>query len=462
MRPSARRFYLSLLALIAIVLLLAGTVIDRRAPGPDFGLWFFLAAIFTAFAAAAYPLVASFGRRLRLLEEAAHALAAGDLSARAVVDAHDDLAGMARAINEAADREARERRDLVRQRDEAAAALDFLPQGVALLTPELTVRHANAPFWVATGVEPPSRRPHLSAARQPLLMEICEEALRTGRSVTREIPLYAEERREVVVSVLPVPEAGHAEGWLLTIEELGPERRAAEIRREFVANASHELKTPLTSIRGYAETLLHGGLTDEEHREGFVETIRTQAERLEGLVDDLLSLADLERPDADLDLKDWDLGGVVRELAESFQDLASRRGLRLEVDAPPGVWVRCDRKRLELALRNLIDNAIKYTEEGWVRARVIATDGVARVEVADSGRGIPAEHIPRLFERFYRVDQGRSRALGGTGLGLSIVKHAVQLHGGTSGVESRVGGGTTFWFEIPREGPELPGRPSNP
>src|SRR5262245_35542456 len=360
MRPAARRFYFSLLALIAAVLALAGVAIDRGAPGPALGLWLFLVAIFAAFAAAAYPLVAGFGKRLRSLEEAALALAAGDLTARAPVDAHDDLAGMARAINETAEREDRERRALMRQRDEAAAALNFLPLGVALLTRDLAIRHTNGHFWQSVGVDSPSRTPNLAAARQPVLLEICEEAVRTKRSVTREVALYADGRHDVVVSALPVPDAEHAEGWLLTIEDLGPERRAAEIRREFVANASHELKTPLTSIRGYAETLLQGGLADEENRDRFVETIRTQAERLEELVDDLLSLADLERPDAELDLKDWDLGGVARELAASFDDLAARRGLSIEVEAPSGAWVRCDRKRLELALRNLIDNAIKY------------------------------------------------------------------------------------------------------
>jgi two-component system phosphate regulon sensor histidine kinase PhoR len=454
MRPAARRFYLSLLALIAGVLLIAGAVIDRRAPGPAPGLWLFLSGIFTAFAAAAYPLVAGFGRRVRDLEDAALALAAGDLTVRAPVDAHDDLAGMARAINETAEREIRERRELTRERDEAAAALNFLPQGVALLTRELGIRHANAPFWDAVGVAPPPRPPHLTAARQPVLVEVCEEALRSRRAVTREVYLYADGRREVVVSVLPVPDAERAEGWLLTIEDLAPERRAAQIRRDFVANASHELKTPLTSIRGYAETLLHGGLSDEVNRDRFVETIRVQAERLEELVNDLLSLADLERPDAELDLKDWDLGGLVRELASSFDDLATRRGLTLEVGAPPNIWVRCDRKRLELALRNLIDNAIKYTESGWVGIKVSRAGVAARVEVSDSGRGIPAEHLPRLFERFYRVEQGRSRSLGGTGLGLSIVKHAIQLHGGTTGVESRIGEGSTFWLEVPIEGPD--------
>ena len=127
--------------------------------------------------------------------------------------------------------------------------------------------------------------------------------------------------------------------------------------------------------------------------------------------------------------------------------------MRFEIEAAPGTFVRCDRKRLELALRNLMDNAIKYTESGWVRVRLEPGPARVRVTVSDSGRGIPPEHLPRLFERFYRVEQGRSRALGGTGLGLSIVKHAVQLHGGAVGVESKVDEGSSFWLELPRGGP---------
>jgi len=254
---------------------------------------------------------------------------------------------------------------------------------------------------------------------------------------------------------VPVRGEGGPRAWLLSIEDLRPERLMANLRREFVANVSHELKTPLTSIRGYAETLLSGGLEDEPNRARFVETIRTQAERLEALVEDLLQLADLERPDAPLDLKDWDASTIVRDLASTFEDLAARRGLRLEVEARPGIRARVDRKRIEVALRNLLDNAIKYTDTGVVTLRVERTSSAIRVSVSDTGRGIEPEHLPRLFERFYRVDQGRSRALGGTGLGLAIVKHAIQLHGGRVGVDSKVGEGSSFWFEISPDGPHL-------
>ena len=450
--PTSRRLYFSLLGTLLAIAIVAG-VWFTRAPGSLSRVWLLLGFGVLATAGAMYTVIAAVARRLDAIERVADRMAQGDFSNRATVDAHDDLAGLARSLNEIADRTVNERSRLERRRDESAAALDYLPQGVALVSPDLIVRHANSRFWDAVEVEPPPPGAHLAEARQPVLLDVLEEARRAGRAVTREVPLYVSTTREVELSVAPVGAGKTPEAWLLTVEDLSPERRAAEIRREFVANASHELKTPLTSILGYTETLLHGGLEDEEHRAKFVETIRAQAVRLEAMVDDLLSLADLERPDAELALKDWDLGIVLRELAQTLEDMAVRRGLKFEVEAAPGTFVRCDRTRLELALRNLMDNAIKYTESGWVRVRLVPGPTTVRVTVSDSGRGIPPEHLPRLFERFYRVDQGRSRALGGTGLGLSIVKHAVQLHGGTVGVESKVDEGSTFWLELPRSGP---------
>jgi two-component system phosphate regulon sensor histidine kinase PhoR len=295
--------------------------------------------------------------------------------------------------------------------------------------------------------------PRLAATRQPILEEIVRHAMRRGSAIRREAALYVEERREYEIAVLPVRDSPDVGDWLLTIRDLKPERTMAILRREFVANVSHELKTPLTSIRGYAETLLQGGMDDEENRARFVETIHAQAVRLEALVEDLLELADLERPDAALDLKDWDLSSLLRDMASGFEELAARRGIRLDLEAPPELHARLDRDRIEVALRNLLDNAIKYTETGTVRITAERAGGVVLVAIADTGRGIEPEHRARIFERFYRVDHGRSRASGGTGLGLSIVKHAIELHGGRVGVESSPGSGSRFWFEIPADGP---------
>jgi two-component system phosphate regulon sensor histidine kinase PhoR len=451
----AGRLFGSILVLVAVSLLAAGLVLERRAPGFDVRVWTVLGALLVPIAVGSYVLIRRLDRRLDSLRASAEELGSGRPGIRVPVDSHDELASLGRGLNAVAARFEEQLDTLRRERDASGAVLANLRQGIALLSNDLSIDHANPRFWELVAVAPPAGRPRLAAARQPLLEEIADEAIRTGRSLIREITIYVEEGNEYEVSVVPVRGASGPEAWLLSIEDLRPERKMANLRREFVANASHELKTPLTSIRGYAETLLQGGLEDEANRARFVETIRAQADRLEALVEDLLQLAELERPDAALDVKDWDLSAIVRDLASSFEDLAERRGLKLEVDARPGIRARVDRKRIELALRNLLDNAIKYTDGGVVSVRVERTSSAIRVSVSDTGRGIAPEHLPRLFERFYRVEQGRARALGGTGLGLSIVKHAIQLHGGSVGVDSRVGEGSSFWFEVSPDGPHL-------
>ncbi|HTK70151.1 MAG TPA: ATP-binding protein [Candidatus Eisenbacteria bacterium] len=400
----------------------------------------------------------SLDQRFATVAESAEAQAGGDLATLAPVDEHDEVGQLARALNDLAARHNARVLELRAERDAGESILGHLPLGLALLETDLRIRHANTLFWEMMGLTPPPGEVRLFAARQPALEQIALDALRRGRGLVRDVTLYRGGRREYEARVTPVGAEGSTpESLLLSVEDLGPEKAMAALRREFVANASHELRTPLTSIRGYAETLLGGALDDESHRVRFVETIRDQASRLESLVVDLLELADLERPDAPLELKDWDLGEVARDLGATFTDLAARRGLDVLVDARPGVHARVDRKRLELALRNLLDNAVKYTEAGSITLRVepVGRD-LVRVLVIDTGRGVSAEHLPRLFERFYRVDRGRSRDQGGTGLGLSIVKHVIQLHGGKLGVESKPGEGSTFSFEIPVAGPGGP------
>ncbi len=418
-------------------------------------LWIAVSVVFLAVLAGGYLLGRRVDRRLKALRSAAEALGGGDLVARIPVDSHDELSALARVLNTMAESLALKLAEAKAERDTRDAVLANLQQGIALLGADLSILHANERFWALLGVQPPSSgTPRLAAARQPALEEVAQDALRAGASVRRELTLYVEEKRENEISIVPVPQGAGPQAWLLTIEDLKPEQAAANLRREFVANVSHELKTPLTSIRGYAETLLEGGLEDVDHRQRFVETIRDQAARLESLVEDLLQLADLDRPDSELDLKDWDIAEVVGDMISSLENLAERRGLVLRFVARPGLLVRIDRIRVELALRNLLDNALKYTDTGSVSVTVEPRGSFVRVSVTDTGRGIEAQYLPRLFERFYRVDTGRSRALGGTGLGLSIAKHAVELHGGRLGVESVPGVGSTFWLDIPIRGPE--------
>jgi two-component system, OmpR family, phosphate regulon sensor histidine kinase PhoR len=457
---TGRPFLLLVLAIVLAAGAAAAILASASLLGREQALMFAIAAVAIALGAAWLPFRA-LNRRFGSVADAARSMAEGDLARRVPIDGHDPLGQLSRCLNDIAARFESKLHELQEGRDSSRSILGNIPFGLALVGKDLLIRHANSRFWEMLALDRPSGDERLAAARQPVLEEMALHVFHHRKSIIRDVALHLDQRREYEVRVSPIGAyAGAADAILLSLEDLGPEKAAAALRREFVANASHELKTPLTSIRGYAETLLSGGLEDEVNRTRFVETIRDQASRLEALVEDLLELADLERADAPLDLKDWDLAEITRDVASTYEEVASRRGLRLSLEGTAGLHARVDRKRLELALRNLLDNAIKYTERGSVSVRVEEHGDAIRVCVADTGRGVAAEHLPRVFERFYRVDRGRSRALGGTGLGLSIVKHAVQLHGGHVGVESEAGQGSTFWIEVPREGPD-DGAPSN-
>ena len=210
------------------------------------------------------------------------------------------------------------------------------------------------------------------------------------------------------------------------------------------------MRTPLTSIRGYAETLLDGGLDDATNRERFVAVIREQATRLQTLVEDLLSLAEMERAGSDLHLTRFDLRSLAQSQIAAFRERAQARGLALVLQEGPPVEVLADRSRLEQVFGNLLDNALKYTETGGVRIELGSEPRYVWAAVEDTGLGIPESEQSRIFERFYRVDKARSREMGGTGLGLSIVKHILARHHGEIAVESTPGRGSRFRFQLPR------------
>jgi two-component system phosphate regulon sensor histidine kinase PhoR len=291
--------------------------------------------------------------------------------------------------------------------------------------------------------------PFSQFARGPELADLIADARAEGRAIERETRLWSPLARPARASATPLG-GEPPEPVLLVLHDLTEAEAVQRMRQEFVANVSHELRTPLTSLRGYAETLLEGGLDDAEHRESFVRIIRDQAIRLQELVEDLLALAELERPDASLRLERIDLRELAAQQVAAYREAASRGRLTLELAPGAPVPIEADRVRLGQALANLLDNAVKYTERGAVVVSVGAADGRAWCAVNDTGPGIPADDLPRVFERFYRVDKTRARERGGTGLGLSIVKHAIALHDGEVTLESRIAQGSTFRFEIPQ------------
>ncbi|MEQ1831925.1 MAG: ATP-binding protein [Candidatus Eisenbacteria bacterium] len=391
-----------------------------------------------------------FARRLRRLQRVARRIGEGDANARAQEAPDDDLGQLGRALNHM-HHELDTRLEALRsERDARERILAHMSDGVALLDDADRVVHVNHRFaeLLAAPLRPEPGTPFTTFTRVPDLVEMVGSARREGRTVERELKPWTTRTQPMRATVTPLGGPGPGP-VLLVLHDLSESEALQQMRQDLVANVSHELRTPLTSLRGYAETLLEGGLDDAEHRESFVRIIRDQAIRLQALVEDLLSLAELERPDRTLRRERLDLRALAVEQVGAQRDAARTAGLELTLLPGAPVPVVVDRVRLSQVIANLVDNAIKYTERGAVEVSLGMRDGRAWCEVRDSGAGIPAEDLPRIFERFYRVDKARSRDKGGTGLGLSIVKHAIALHDGAVAVESRPGEGSVFRFELP-------------
>jgi two-component system phosphate regulon sensor histidine kinase PhoR len=243
-------------------------------------------------------------------------------------------------------------------------------------------------------------------------------------------------------------------GAVVVLNDVTRLRRLEKTRRDFVANVSHELRTPVTSIKGFVETLKDGALEDPEDAHRFVDIIARQADRLDAIIEDLLALARIEREHEgeEIDRYPTRVLGVVESAFFSVQGKADDRQVTLRSEGDPDLEAWINPPLLEQAIVNLVDNAVKYSDQQTtVLVRVEGEGEELAVRVIDEGHGISAEHLPRLFERFYRVDKGRSRAEGGTGLGLAIVKHIAIAHGGSVEVDSVPGEGTTFTLRLPRE-----------
>jgi two-component system phosphate regulon sensor histidine kinase PhoR len=386
--------------------------------------------------------------RVRALEEATRRLGAGDREARARERPADEIGRLGAAINGMAAELRARVAALERESEERDRMLVHLSDGVALIDGGGHVVRMNRSLAAILGAAAPAApgTAFPEFVRSPELDDLLRAARGARQPVETDLRLWSPEPRFVRASATPMV----GDSVLLVLHDLTEIERLDRVRQDFVANVSHELRTPLTSLRGYAETLLDGGLEDAEHREGFVRVIREQATRLEALVEDLLSLADLERPGLVLRPGPFAWGETVRAQTLAFRIAAERKGIDLVCEGDSGPEVTADRARIEAAVANLVDNAIKYTERGSVIVRWGADTANAWCEVEDTGQGIPEADRPRVFERFYRVDKARSRDRGGTGLGLAIVKHIAAAHGGEVTLRSATGSGSTFRFAIPR------------
>jgi two-component system phosphate regulon sensor histidine kinase PhoR len=377
----------------------------------------------------------------------AEALARGHFAHRLEVPLEQELATLALALNRLAAKVEEQIAAVGAERDHLRAILASMSEGVLVIGADgraLLANPALSRLLGSTG-DVAGRFP-VELSRQPALARLVETTLRSGQVMSGEMTVSAPERRTLALTTAPLPDRG---GAVVVARDITAVLRLAEMRRDFVANVSHELKSPLAAIRGYAETLADGALADPPAARRFTGRILRQCGRLQSLLEDLLTLSRLESAEPALERQPVELSGLARRSADLLAAAATERGVALEVEGDP-VAVSGDPDALERLLLNLLDNAVKYNRPGGaVRVRTGRSDGEALLEVHDTGIGIPADSLPRVFERFYRVDKGRSREEGGTGLGLAIVKHVAQQHGGRLEVESTLGQGSVFRLLLP-------------
>jgi len=370
---------------------------------------------------------------------------AGDASIREVRELGDALHAMAASLREHID-------DLTAERNQATVILERLSEGVIAVDAggQMLVLNPAARRLLGLAREGLVGRGLFETVRQHEVHDVVRDVLAQRRRVERNVTIFQPEERWLHVHGLPCdsPEPTGPRA-ILVIQDHTELARYDLMRREFVANVSHELKTPLTSIRSLAETLAGGALEDGTAARRFVRLIDEDAERLSRLIDDLLALSRIESQPAPA-TRPVEIRPLAESVLASLDPLVEKRRLRVTLEIPPEARVRADPDRVRQVLWNLIDNAIKYNKDGGLISLSAAVEGPRlRVVVADTGVGIPGGDLDRVFERFYRVDKARSRELGGTGLGLSIVKHIVESYGGRVEVESRPNAGSRFSVTFP-------------
>ncbi|MCZ7644981.1 MAG: cell wall metabolism sensor histidine kinase WalK [Planctomycetota bacterium] len=386
---------------------------------------------------------------------AVHAIAAGDYTQKVPVDSTHEFGELAGAFNAMAGQLQERMQTILTDRNKLAAVLASMAEGVIAVDRDERIVHLNEAARKILRLQAGDLTGHKiwEATRTREVCDALAQALGSDGASERELRLVAPPR-DLYVKLHASPlrgSDGQLSGAVVIIEDITDLRRLEEVRRDFVANVSHELKTPLTAIRGLVETLLEDPAMDEATRMRFLEKVHRQGLRLSQIVVDLLTLSRAESDGAVLDREHLDLREPALESARVLRASADDRRIQISVEACEGALpVKGDYEVLRQAIDNLLDNAIKYTPPGgqiWLRLK--QEDRHALVEVQDTGIGIDPVHQKRIFERFYRVDKARSRELGGTGLGLSIVKHIALALGGRVSLESFPGRGSTFRIHLP-------------
>lgn len=425
--------------------------VDEQVSSTQRGVWGVALVGIGAILLISYVVVGQIVRPLSRLMEAAEEIGKGNYDYQVRVQNRDELGLLSNAFNHMS-RELLLHTDQLRENGERlATVLGSMIEGVIAVNHAEQILFANgaAGTLLEFETEQVVGRPLWETVRNPVVQRAVQEAFIRTEPTRSEFELIRS-RRMVAMHATRLP--GHpCPGVVLVLHDVTELRRLENLRQEFVANVSHELKTPLTCIKAYAETLLNGALEDPQHNVMFVHRIEEQAERLHQLILDVLSLARIESHPQEIEISAIGLQAAIEDCVEQHSAAAQANNLDLHAELPTEpLWVAAEPEGLQTILDNLVDNALKYTgANGRVTLRARMDGDYAVVEVQDSGIGIAPEHQARIFERFYRADRARSRELGGTGLGLSIVKHLVQAFSGSVGVTSQIGRGSTFSIRLP-------------
>lgn len=394
-------------------------------------------------------------RPIEEMRKGATRFAQGELSHRLAAPDTMELAALAQAMNQMAQELEQRMQAILRQRNESEAVLSSMVEGVVALDPEEHILNLNAAAARLLGGDAArlQGRSIQEVVRNRELHDMIQTTLDQGIATQGDVALYRLGEQILNAHCTPLFDAdGRRMGALLVVNDVTQLRRLETMRSDFAANVSHEIKTPLTAIQGFVETLSQGSVTDPQEAQRFLQIIDKHVQRLTAIVDDLMQLARLEQGEESrqLRLETVSLEQVLRAAVQLCRPKADAKAMTIDIRCAAALTARIDAELMEQAAVNLLDNAIKYSPDN---SRITVTAQVEgqeiRIAFADEGIGVAPAHLPRLFERFYRVDKSRSRRMGGTGLGLAIVKHILQAHGGQVTVSSIQGRGSTFTIRLP-------------
>ncbi|WNQ09918.1 ATP-binding protein [Paenibacillus aurantius] len=422
-------------------------------------LLFGLAILFLIAVMVSFRIAYNLTRPLETIAQVAQQITNRNYKYRVSASRRNEVGRLGEAINTMADSLEVQMKQISENERRLKNVLDNMMSGVLMIDRSHTIVLLNRAAEDLLGFtsEELLGKPYEAANRQVEFSQMIRECMETREYVRDEVVFYYPEERILEINLNPLYGAnGEWSGVLIVLHNITAVRRLERMRSEFVANVSHELKTPVTAVKGFAETLLAGAMNDPETAKSFLQIIYEESDRLNRLIGDILELSKIESKRIPLHFSPVELKEFIEKTVHVMKAQADKKKITLELEAGEDLYLEADEDRLRQIVINLLSNGIAYTPEGGkVKVSVeplVAASGEEekiRLTISDTGMGIPKKDLPRIFERFYRVDKARSRSSGGTGLGLSIVKHLVELHHGTIAVESEVGLGSRFIIEIP-------------